>query len=99
MLEKKFNSRVVDIHKTFSNIYHRHYELVSKFNVRLKTILRQGHRNQNFTLTSIQIQENFRLNRFFRSIYNTLQMYWLQFEYDGTVSNLIVVKNYTEPKL
>ena len=28
--------------KTFSKFYRRHYELVSKFNVRLKTLLHQG---------------------------------------------------------
>ena len=28
--------------KTFSKFYHRHYELVSKFNVGLKTLLHQG---------------------------------------------------------
>ena len=30
------------LRKTFSKFYHRHYELVSKFNVRLKTLLHQG---------------------------------------------------------
>ena len=29
-------------HKTFSKFYRRHYELVSKFNVGLKTLLHQG---------------------------------------------------------
>ena len=30
------------LRKTFSKFYRRHYELVSKFNVGLKTLLRQG---------------------------------------------------------
>ena len=30
------------LRKTFSKFYHRHYELVSKFNARLKTLLHQG---------------------------------------------------------
>ena len=30
------------LRKTFSKFYHRHYELVSKFNVGLKTFLHQG---------------------------------------------------------
>ena len=30
------------LRKTFSNFYRRHYELVSKFNVGLKTLLHQG---------------------------------------------------------
>ena len=30
------------LRKTFSKFYRRHYELVSKFNVRLKTLLHQG---------------------------------------------------------
>ena len=30
------------LRKTFSNFYRRHYELVSKFNIGLKTILHQG---------------------------------------------------------
>ena len=34
--------------KVFSNYYRRHYELVSKFNVRLKSLL---HQNQNFMVT------------------------------------------------
>ena len=30
------------LRKTFSNLYRRHYDLVSKFNVGLKTLLHQG---------------------------------------------------------
>ena len=36
------------LRKTFSKFYRRHYELVSKFNVGLKTLL---HRNRNFMVT------------------------------------------------
>ena len=37
--------------KIFSKFYHRHYELISKFKVGLKTLLREGLRNQNFMVT------------------------------------------------
>ena len=34
--------RYHELRKTFSKFYRRHYELVSKFNVGLKTLLHQG---------------------------------------------------------
>ena len=40
-----FSSRAIGIlnfEKTFSKSYRRHYELISKFNVGLKTLLREG---------------------------------------------------------
>ena len=40
-----------DYHKlrtTFSKFYRRHYELISKFNVGLKTLLREGHTEPEF---------------------------------------------------
>ena len=41
------------LRKTFSKFYRRHYELVSKFNVGLKTLLHQGvSGNRNFMVTS-----------------------------------------------
>ena len=36
------------LRKTFSKFYRRHYELVSKFNVGLKTLLHQGLSKQEF---------------------------------------------------
>ena len=39
------------LRKTFSKCYRRHYELVSKFNVGLKTLLHQAYRNRNFVVT------------------------------------------------
>ena len=36
------------LRKTFSKLYRRHYELVSKFNVGLKTLLHQGLSEQEF---------------------------------------------------
>ena len=39
------------LRKSFSKFYHRHYELVSKFNVGLKTLLHQTYRNRNFMVT------------------------------------------------
>ena len=37
-----FNYRYHKLRKFFSKFYRRHYELVSKFNVGLKTLLHQG---------------------------------------------------------
>ena len=33
---------IINFEKTFSNFYRRHYELISKFNVGLKSLLREG---------------------------------------------------------
>ena len=40
------------LRKTFSSFYCRHYELVSKFNVGLKTLLHQGLSEPGFMVTS-----------------------------------------------
>ena len=39
------------LRKAFSKFYRRHYELISKFNVGLKSLLHQGLSNQSFMLT------------------------------------------------
>ena len=39
------------LRKTFSKFYCRHYELVSKFNVGLKTFCIKAYRNRNFMVT------------------------------------------------
>ena len=39
------------LRKTFSKFYRRHYELVSKFNVGLKTLLHQGLSEPEFMVT------------------------------------------------
>ena len=39
------------LRKTFSRFYRRHYELISKYNVGLKTLLLRVFRNQNFMVT------------------------------------------------
>ena len=39
------------LRKTFSKFYRRHYELVSKFSVGLKTICIEAYRNRNFMVT------------------------------------------------
>ena len=36
------------IHKAFSKFYRRHFDIVSKFNVGLKTLLLQGHKQHEF---------------------------------------------------
>ena len=41
-LQRAYNSGFVSRRKTFSKFYRRHYELVSKFSVGLKTLLHQG---------------------------------------------------------
>ena len=38
----------VSLRKTFSKLYRRHYELVSKFNVGLKTLFHQGRSELEF---------------------------------------------------
>ena len=37
------------LRKTFSKLYRRHYELISSFNVGLKTLLREGHSEPKFS--------------------------------------------------
>ena len=39
------------LRKAFSKFYRRHYELISKFNVGLKSLLHHACRNQNFMVT------------------------------------------------
>ena len=43
--------RYQKLRKTFSKFYRRHYELVSKFNVRLKHFCIKTYRNRNFMVT------------------------------------------------
>ena len=45
MLTAKLSNKVIDIikfEKTFSKFYHRHSELIVKYNIGLKTLLQQG---------------------------------------------------------
>ena len=51
----------------FSNFYRQHYELVSKFNVDLKTFLRHGLPNQNCTVI-LYTKRNLWVVMFFRKI-------------------------------
>ena len=39
------------LRKAFSKFYRRHYELISKYNVGLKSFYIKGDRNQNFMVT------------------------------------------------
>ena len=39
------------LRKAFSKFYRRHYELISKFNVGLKSLYIKAYRNQNFMVT------------------------------------------------
>ena len=43
--------RYQKIRKTFSKFYPRHYELISRFNVRLKTFYVRAFRNHNFMIS------------------------------------------------
>ena len=45
--------------KAFSMFYRRHYELISKFNVGLKSLLQQGLSEPEFYGLSIQIQKDY----------------------------------------
>ena len=45
---KSLTAKLLQLRKTFSKFYHRHYELVSKFNVGLKTLLHQDRSEPEF---------------------------------------------------
>ena len=69
------------LRKTFSKFYRRHYELVSKFNVGLKTLLHQGLLEPEFygdlvykfkkTVGRADFSESVQKN------YRSLQTYWI----------------------
>ena len=69
------------LRKTFSKFYRRHYELVSKFNVGLKTLLHQGLSEPEFygdlvykfkkIVGRVDFSDQFRKN------YRSLQTYWI----------------------
>ena len=43
--------RYFKLRKSFSKFYRRHSALLEKYSVSLKTVLQQGYRNPNFTVT------------------------------------------------
>ena len=79
LLKKDY--RYNKLRKAFSKFYRRHYELISKFNVGLKSLLHQGLSEQEFygdlvyTLKKIRGMTDF--SDQFRKNYNALQTYWL----------------------
>ena len=54
LIVENFSNKVIGIHKlckTFSKFYRRHYDLVSKFNTGLKSLLKQGLSELEFMAT------------------------------------------------
>ena len=60
------------LRNTFFKLYRRHYELVSKFNVGLKTLLHQGNLEYKFK----QIVDRADFSDQFKK-YHMLQTYWI----------------------
>ena len=69
------------LRKTFSKFYRRHYELISKFNVGLKTLLSEGLSEPEFYGDLVYKKKLIGRNDFFFSVqkknHNTLQTYRL----------------------
>ena len=69
------------LRKTFSKFYRRHYELVSKFNVGLKTLLHQGLSEPKFYGDLIykfkKIVGRADFSDQFKKNYRSLQTYWI----------------------
>ena len=69
------------LRKTFSKFYRRHYELVSKFNVGLKTLLHQGISELEFYGDLVyefkKIVGRADFSDQFRKKYRSLQTYWV----------------------
>ena len=69
------------LQKTFSKFYRRHYDLVSKFNVELKTILHQGLSEPEFYGDLVykfkKIVGRADFSDQFRKNYRSLQTYWI----------------------
>ena len=69
------------LRKTFSKFYRRHHELVSKFNVGLKTLLHKAYRNRNFYGDLVykfkEIVGRADFSDQFRKKYHMLHTYWI----------------------
>ena len=65
------------LRKVFSKFYRRHYELISKFNVGVKSLLHQGLSEPEFYSDLVQFKKMTDFSDQFRKNYNTLQTYWL----------------------
>ena len=69
------------LRKAFSKFYRRHYELISKFNVRLKSLLHQGLSEPEFYGDLVYKFKKIRgmtdFSDQFRKNHNTIQTYWL----------------------
>ena len=82
------------LRKTSSKFYRRHYELVSKFNVGLKTLSHQGLSEPEFYGDLIyKFKKNVGRADFsdqFKIKYRSLQTYWIQHKYNAKVCMLSV---------
>ena len=69
------------LRKAFSKFYRRYYELISKFNVGLKSLLHQGLSEPEFYSDLVykfkKIRDMTDFSDQFRKKYNALQTYWL----------------------
>ena len=83
------------LRKTFFEYYRRHYELVSKFNVGLKTLLNQGLSEPEFYCDLVYKFKNIVCRADFSDLfrkknYRSLQTYWILQKYNATVYILSV---------
>ena len=82
------------LRKIFSKFYRRHYKLVSKFNVGLKTLLHQGLSEPEFYGDLIykfrKIVGRADFSDQFKKNYRSLQTYWVWHNYNATVCMLSV---------
>ena len=77
----KQSYRYHKLRKAFSKFYRRHYELISKFNVGLKSLLHQGLSEPEFYGDLVyklkMIRDMTDVSDQFRKKYNALQTHWL----------------------
>ena len=84
--------RYHELRKAFSKFYRRHYDLIAKFNVRLKSLLHQGLSEPEFYGDLLnKLKTIMGRTDFFCSVSknnNTSQTYWLRFKCHATVCML-----------
>ena len=78
------------LRKTFFKFYRRHYELVSKFSVVLKTLLHQGLLEPEFYGDLVYKFKKIVGRATVQKNYRSSQTYWIQHKYNATVCMLSV---------
>ena len=80
------------LREAFSKFYCRHNELITKFNVGLKSLLQQGLSEPEFSGYLVyKLKKDWRYGGFFQSVSGgnyALQTYWIQFKCNATVCML-----------